>query len=278
MEQTKKKSGVAGKIIDILIWIFVAFAILVTIMVFSMQNNTDGIPSMFGKSFVTILSDSMTPEFKTGDLIIVETASHFDARELDVGEVITFHSSQDIDGDGKTGDIETHRIVAVEMRGGIAYYQTQGDNREMCPVPDPFISYTEVIGRWTGSKTPGIGNFISLLSSRIGFFFFIVLPMILFFLYGVVNFVLVLVRNRQKPDTIVVRNQLDEEEIKRRAVEEYLRQQAEKSKVAESAPAAEEPAAGHAPAEEAPAEEASAEEVPAEEEPAEEAPEENKDE
>ena len=224
MESNKNVAKIISRIVDIVIWVFVIFAVVITALVFSMQSNADGIPSVFGKSLITIISDSMKPEFKTGDLIILNKLNPEDLANLEEGDIITFHSSQDLNGDGYTGDIETHRIIKKQVDGNNTYYTTQGDNREMSQFPDPPIRSTEVIGVFSGTKLPGVGGFIGFLSSSTGFFFFIVLPMILFFLYGLINFIVVLLKTREKPAPVAA-PAVDEEEIKRRAIEEYIKSQ-----------------------------------------------------
>ena len=55
------------------------------------------------------------------------------------------------------------------------------------------------------------------------------LPLILFFLYELYNFISILTKERAKRAAVSAKE--TEEEIKRRAIEEYLRSQAEKTSV-----------------------------------------------
>ena len=63
---------------------------------------------------------------------------------------------------------------------------------------------------------------ISFLRSSLGFFLCIVLPLILFFLYELYRFIVLLMAERAKSKPV---DSDVEEEIKRRAIEEYLKQQ-----------------------------------------------------
>ena len=63
---------------------------------------------------------------------------------------------------------------------------------------------------------------INFLRSRLGFFICIVLPLILFFLYELYNFINILVTERAKKAPVAKET---EEEIKRRAIEEYIKSQ-----------------------------------------------------
>jgi signal peptidase len=190
--------------LNVLVWVFLAFAVLVTILTFASKNDKDGIPSIFGKSFVTIQSDSMKsdkPEsFKKGDMLIVEKIAYGDqAKELEVGDIIVFRSKTDINRNGIVGDdINTHRIIEKKVNGTSVSFITQGDNREMCPNPDGEISYTDVLAVWEEGKLAGVGGVADFLRSSLGFFLVIVLPMALFFLYEVYSLVKIIWRKRLK--------------------------------------------------------------------------------
>ena len=120
---------------------------------------------------------------------------------------------------------------------------TMGDNNI---VPDnegddPYtVNYADVIGYVKAADVEkaaigGVGSMIGFLRSSLGFFLCIVLPLLLFFLYELYRFIAILVTERAKKKPV---SSETEEEIKRRAIEEYLKQQA----AAGAAPAAEAPA------------------------------------
>ena len=238
--QNSKAKKIITIVLNVLVWIFLVFAILVTIVTFASQNAKDGVPSVFGSSIVSIQSDSMKSDkkesFKDGDLILIEKINSNEALELDVGDVITYRAPIDINNDGKKGDINTHRIVSKRTdEGGIVWYKTQGDNKVMCPNEDDYeLRYTDVIGVYNGSKIVVLGGILDFLSSSIGFFIFIVLPMALFFLYEVYNLIKIIMAykvNKAKQEAL---SPEQEEEIKRLAVQEYLAQQAKESQTLEN--------------------------------------------
>jgi signal peptidase len=226
--KTKKVLSIIG---NTLAWIFLVFAILVTVVTFATRNAKDGVPSVFGTSIVSIQSDSMKsnkPEsFEKGDLLIVEKIAYGDqAKELEEGDIIVFRSKTDINQNGIIGDdINTHRIIQKILDGDKVYFITQGDNRQMCPNPDDQISYTDVIAVWKGNKIANIGGIADFLSSSLGFLLVIVLPMALFFLYEVYNLIKIIMANKVKKARAEGISAEQEEEIKRLAVEEYLRNQ-----------------------------------------------------
>jgi signal peptidase len=162
--------------------------------------------------------------FQKGDLIIIEKITPDQAKSLEVGTIITYRAPVDIDKDGKDGDINTHRIVAKETSaGGIVYFTTQGDNVN---VEDPYeLRFEDVIGVYHGTKLVGVGGILDFLRSSTGFLLVIVLPMALFFLYEVYNLIKIIMAHKVKKARAEGISAEQEEEIKRLAVEEYLRNQ-----------------------------------------------------
>ncbi len=240
METTKKtfkqwfgdlnKKKILSIALNTLVWLFVIFSLVITILVFSAQGSKDGVPSVFGKSLITISTNSMEPTYKVGDLVFMEKISDEDIDNLQPGQIITFHAPIDIDGDGKTGDINTHRIHKIEGNRFI----TVGDKSK---IPDnqgdtPYtVHASDIIGVCTeDGKIGGLGNVISFLRSSLGFFLCIVLPLILFFLYELYNFISIIVSEKAKKASANAAA-IDEEAIKKQAVEEYLAKQKDEEEI-----------------------------------------------
>lgn len=228
-EKIKKTAGIVG---NVLIWTLVVVSIFVTILVFSAQGSEDGVPALFGKSLVTVESGSMEPTFKEGDLIFMTKLTNEQKVNLKPGAIITYHAPIDINNDGVVGDINTHRIVSVDTQAKTV--KTQGDNKETNPVADSYtVTFNDIIGTCTEKdRLGGVGAVIGFLRSSLGFFLCIVLPLILFFIYELYSFISVLVTERAKK-TAAATAAIDEEEIKKRAIEEYLA--AQKAKEGEKA-------------------------------------------
>ena len=231
---------------NVLLWVLLIFALLITILVFS-SNSNNGVSSLFGLMPMTVESDSMKPTFKENDMIMVKEID--DINDLKVDDVITFWTRSIVEGQRVKN---THRIVEIkETSSGSRTFITRGDNN---PADDEVPVYAaDIIGKWTGFKLPGFGKVMHFLQTKTGFFLCIVLPMALFFLFELYRFITTLIEVK-KADTIT---ETDEEEIKRRAIEEYL---ASQKQAAEAAGAGEtKTEAPEAPAQETPAENAEAE-------------------
>ena len=225
MAMSQKAKKVTKIVVNVLLWLFLAFALFTTIMALAAQGDTTGQPSMFGTYLLTVSSDSMSPTFKEGDIILGTKLSDKDKENLKEGDVITFKTT--IDGQAA---LNTHRIVQILRNGDgtVSQFITKGDNKETNTIVDDFSPRpTDVIARWDGAKLNGLGNVLIFLQSSTGFLVCIVIPMALFFLYEVYKFISTLIAVKNEGKKVITAE--DEEMIKQKAVEEYLRQQAEKN-------------------------------------------------
>lgn len=196
--------------VSVVAWIVLIFALLVTVMVFSSDKN-NGVPSLFGYMPLTVESDSMSPTFSEGDLIIDSGID--DIYRLEKGDVITFWTV--INGNRVKN---THRITAVSQVNGNISFTTKGDN---VGTEDSLSVYpADIIGKWTGTRIPGVGKVMDFLKTQTGFFVCILIPMILFFLFELYKLIVVIVEIKRPAAA-----EIDEEEIKRKAIEEYIAEQ-----------------------------------------------------
>ncbi len=277
-EEPKKPSGVKkvlNVILNIFIWIFVVFAVVMTILSFAAQSNSEGVPSLFGKCILTVNTDSMSPTFNAGDLLIANRVDRDTAMNLEVGDIISFRA--DINHDG-LADINTHRIVEVvpNQEKGVSY-KTKGDNMETNPISDQdasggidLVHWSSVVCQYdeeNGTRLAGVGKALQFIQQPTGFLVCIVLPLVLFFLYELFKFIkaIIFVKSSGKKQITAA----DEELIKQRAIQEFLASQKQEQTppppaATDETPADETPAEETPKTEEAPEEPASAKETPVE--------------
>ncbi len=206
-------------IVSVISWIVLVLALIMTIFAFSVDKSS-GIANLFGLIPLTVESDSMAPTFTKNDMIIDREIE--DITELNEGDVITFRTL--VDGNRI---INTHRITDVHNVNGNISFTTKGDNNGIKDSLDVYPS--DIIGVWSGVRIPCLGGVISFLRTQEGFFICVIIPLALFFLFELYKFITVIVEVKRPAI------ELDEEEIKRRAIEEYIAQQ----KLSETAAAAE---------------------------------------
>lgn len=214
-------------ILDVVAWIVLILAMLITLLVFTSSSN-NGVPNILGTMFMSVKSDSMSPTFNQGDLILVKKVD--DLYTLKEDDVITFYTI--VDG---SRIINTHRIIGINQAENSRSFTTRGDNN---PIDDSLPAYaSDILGKWTGIRLPKMGYFMDFLKTKTGFFVCVLIPIALFFIFELYKFISALIEAKQTKIT-----DEDEEEIKRKAVEEYLAAQA--AKKAEEEAAAGEQSAG----------------------------------
>lgn len=149
---------VGAKVFDIAFTVFVyllAAAILIGALLFAFSTSPD--KALFGYRYYTVLTGSMSPTYKVGDMIFVKIS---DASEISVGDVITFNPSSDSDA------YLTHRVSEKleNYEGtGETCFRTKGDANK---VGDSFlIDSSRVIGKVTFG-IPGLGYVVRFVQLR----------------------------------------------------------------------------------------------------------------
>jgi signal peptidase len=157
--------------------------------------------------------------FKSGDLVIAKTPEN--NRTLKVGDIVTYV--------GNVNGYEaliTHRIVEVidtDNDGLMDSYVVMGDvvtARETLN-PDKVLAVYK-------NHLKGVGAAINWLQNPTNFLLVIVIPLALLFIYNIILVVRMVMeykmqkaKEQASSEAVVI----DEEEIKRKAIEEYLAQQ-----------------------------------------------------
>lgn len=151
------------------ILLFTGFAVaaaLITLAVLA-RTDADGVSRVAGHPVLTVLSDSMSPTFRAGDLLVDRPASG-SASGLAVGDTITFKT-------GTAGHLITHRIVAVDRSpAGAISFRTQGDANN-APDGEP-VSPEQVVGIYS-THVPYAGYALQAVHTRTGLFLVIVVPL-----------------------------------------------------------------------------------------------------
>lgn len=205
---------VVGIVINVILWLFVVFAALTTVVVFTGTSN-NGVGNLFGYMPFSIQTQSMEPTIKAGDVVI---GKEVDFNTLKEGDIITYWTTVD-----EQKILNTHRITKVisNGKGSVPSFKTKGDNNQ---IEDEYtVAAADIVAKYN-SKISGLGKAVDLLETQKGFFICIVLPLILFFLYKLYHFIKVLVTVKQEKAGL---SKEDEEELKKKAVEEYLAKQKE---------------------------------------------------
>ena len=223
--KVKKGLKITG---NVLFWIFFALALSMTIFAFTSRASATGAPQFGNKVLLTVESESMTGTFDKGDLIVCEVRDENQVVDYEVGDVITFvYNGPETEYENK---VISHTIVGKYGSGVDAKYTTQGDNKATNPRPEQVpTSLDNIKAKWTGKRIPVLGSIIGFLQSTIGFLVCVVIPLALFFIYEVVQLILI-IRDMRGKKTMKNISKEQEEMIKQKAIEEFLKKQAEEAK------------------------------------------------
>lgn len=161
----------------ILCIILIPMLVINCTLIFRSYTNKDAVPMVGGIFPMIILTDSMEPEFSSGDLIICKNAKAEDVKE---GDIICFY---DPDGNGTT--TVTHRVKAVtkDDDGNLAW-ETKGDanNTEDAKI----VPAENLVGIYQ-RNIPGVGNVAMFIQTTQGLIICVICPIILLLAYDIIR-------------------------------------------------------------------------------------------
>ncbi len=174
MDSVKSETESTGyKIVEILRTIFVyllAAGIILGAILFAADRSPT--KSFFGFRYYTVLTDSMKPEFITGDMVIVRLKN---ADSINVGDIITFNPSS-----GSEAYL-THRVTQKidDYEGsGITCFRTKGDANN---TEDSFLIDEERVIGTVEFHIPKLGTVVRFIQLRWYFIVPLLLLIVLFF-------------------------------------------------------------------------------------------------
>ncbi len=271
MAEEKRSNKVIETIGDIVTIVILVFSVIFTSLTLMSLKSENGLPNIGGYSLFSVQSDSMEPVFYTGDLLLIR---EYRGEDLEPGDIISFRAVEQ-------GQyiINTHRIVECHDVSGIKTYTTRGDNTPANDRSD--VVESEIVGVYSyksqqvdgvdsGKRVKNLGKVIDFVKGtgevgekwswtigkgtenervlNLSFLLFIIMPLAIIFLFQIYKFIMAL--NETKKDKMMeeaANNAELSEELKQKAIEEYLAKQAAEA-------AKEEPKADASASEEEPAE------------------------
>jgi len=173
MEKQETKQRRVGKIISsavtVLLIITTCFCLFVIVQVMS-----KGYVSLGGYSFFKVVTGSMEPNLRVGELIITDDIP---IEKLQLGDIVSFRSqSADM-----YGNIITHRVVDMGKNSeGEIILLTKGDNN--LSTDSSYVYKSNYVGKvvWSSGNSI-ISSLITFATGSYGFLACVVLPSILIF-------------------------------------------------------------------------------------------------
>ena len=136
------------------------------------------VPSIFGNYPMIVLTGSMEPDIKKGDLIFCQD---IDPQDVKVGDVISF-----FDPSGKGTSVITHEVIETLVdEDGNLFFRTKGRNNNI--EDRTLVPAENVVGIWHGARIWGLGSIILFTQSFWGILVCIVVPIGLFVAYYLLN-------------------------------------------------------------------------------------------
>ncbi len=182
---TDKKQKVLNIVGIALCVILIPILIMNCVLIVKGLVNEKEVPGLFGRTPLIVLTDSMYPEIKSGDIIICKDISPEDVK---VGDVISFFDPEDKNGVA----VVTHRVIEIITDDdGKLYFRTKGDNNNANDKAS--VPAENLVGLWTETRFAGLGHVALFMQSTWGLVVCIFLPLALFVGYEVFR--------RRKQDT-----------------------------------------------------------------------------
>lgn len=203
---------ILGGIFTAFIVLLLVFCVILVIVVKKSHK-----PFLFGYATYFVVSGSMEPTIEVGDVIIIKKVK--DPSELKPDDIITFNGR----GGTLEGKVVTHRIISVED-GKIT---TCGDANH--GIADTPITYDDVIGKYV-KYSAVLTTLYAAFSSKYGFLFIVFIPLFVLLIVQIVNFrrACKMDKDGKMPEEKSAEEIKEkavkekEDEIKRKAIEEYL--------------------------------------------------------
>lgn len=157
--------------------ILVPILIINVTLIVKSYTNEDEVPGIGGVKPLIVLTDSMDPKIKSGDLIVVGEIEPDDIKEDDI---ISF-----FDPAGNGTSVVTHRVIEIIDDGdGTLSFRTRGDNNntdDKLPVPEE-----KLVGVYK-FRIPVAGHIAMFMQTTPGLIVCVVLPIILLVGYDVIR-------------------------------------------------------------------------------------------
>ena len=115
------------KVLEIIFRIILIFVIIINVIsIVSMKIMKNGYPNVFGYSYFSVISGSMSPKIEIGDELIIKLT-----KDVKIDDIITFEED---------GAYVTHRLISMDNDTLI----TKGDNND---TEDDAFNIEKVVGK-----------------------------------------------------------------------------------------------------------------------------------
>lgn len=147
LERNNKKNVIL-KILNIILKVTLTF-IIIFLLFFIIRATVFKKYDIFGYRFYIIMSGSMEPDIRTGDMIITKESDNYK-----IGDVIAFKDAN---------FVTAHRIVEISTEDGEKIFKTKGDNNNTA---DRNLVKSQQIKGKIVNKIPKVGKAVLYLKTH----------------------------------------------------------------------------------------------------------------
>ena len=164
IESIKRRKDINTRIKKI-IFIFLVIILYNVVLLYMSYIDKFDTPSFYIYKAYLISTESMEPELKKGDAIIIKKVSE---DQLRVNDVVTFKIN---------GEIITHRIVRIDDVNSEKFYITKGDNNKVEDSDE--LRFSDIEGKQI-IKIPHLGNIVAGLKNGIVIILVVLIALIMY--------------------------------------------------------------------------------------------------
>lgn len=164
IESIKRRKDINTRIKKI-IFIFLVIILYNVVLLYMSYIDKFDTPSFYIYKAYLISTESMEPELKKGDAIIIKKVSE---DQLRVNDIITFKIN---------GEIITHRIVRIDEVNSEKFYITKGDNNNVEDSDE--LRFSDIEGKQI-IKIPHLGNIVAGLKNGIVIILVVLIALIMY--------------------------------------------------------------------------------------------------
>lgn len=201
MEKQKEKPTTLHNvltIVGIILCVILVPILIINCTLIIKSFTSDEVPNIGGTLPLIVLTDSMYPEIKSGDLIICHTEK---PENIQVGDIISF-----FDPAGNGSSVVTHRVVEVTEKDGKLAWRTKGDDNNT--EDRLLVTADKLVAEYEGIRLAGVGNVALFMQTTPGLIICVVCPVLLLVGYDVVR--RRLYEKSNKKDTDALLSELEE--------------------------------------------------------------------
>lgn len=175
-EKTTVRHRVFTVVGIVLCVVLIPILVINVTLIIKSYTNSDEVPKIGGYCPLIVLTGSMEPEIRSGDLIICK---QIDSEQVKVDDVIAF-----FDPASNNNSVLTHRVVEVIENAGSLSFKTKGDANNAADTE--LVPANNLVGIYK-CKISGAGNVAMFMQTPTGLVICVVVPLVLLIGYDLLR-------------------------------------------------------------------------------------------